>query len=58
MACSESRRVNVGDPDRSQRDSSIGEQASKTRTPKSLSGSQMRRSTNEASNDRVGKDAG
>ncbi len=29
-------------------DLSIGEQASKTRTPRHLSGSQMRRSTDEA----------
>ena len=37
---------------------SIGEQASKPRTPTSLDGSQMRHSTGEASNDRGGKDVG
>lgn len=45
MACNESTRVNVGDPDRSQMDQSIEEQDSKSRTSRSLSGSQMCRST-------------
>ncbi len=48
MACNESSRVNVGYPSRSHKDMSIGEQASKTRTPRYLLGSQMRRSTDEA----------
>lgn len=58
MACNESRRVNVGDPNKSHRDRSIREQASKPRTLKNLLGSQMRHSTYETSNDRGGKDAG
>ena len=48
MACNESSRVNVGYPSRSQMDLSIGEQASKTRTPRHLLGGQMRHSTDEA----------
>ncbi len=58
MACSKSREVNVGYPDSSQREMSIGEQDEESRTLKRLAGSQKRHTTGEASNDRGGKDAG
>lgn len=48
----------MGDPNKSHKERSIREQASKPRTLKSLLGSQMRCSTDKASNDRGGKDAG
>jgi hypothetical protein len=47
-ACNESKRVNVGDPVRPQRDRVLANKVSKPRTPTSLAGSQMRRTTNEA----------
>jgi hypothetical protein len=58
MACHKSHHVNVADPGSSQREQSIGEQVSKARTSRRLPGSEMRRSTDESSNDRGGKDAG
>lgn len=58
MACNESKIVNVGDPNKSQMERSIGERDSKPRTPRNLLGSQMRHSTDKTSNDRGGKDAG
>lgn len=58
MACHKSRQMNVAGPGSPQKEQSIGEQVSKTRTPRMLPGSEMRHSTDEASNDRGGKDAG
>ncbi len=47
-ACDEREQVNVGGPEHSAKESSIGEQARRVRTSRRSSGSQMGHSTDEA----------